>query len=835
MGQIIGALVVGVGAGIVDAATGGAATPFLATALFGGLTVTGLISTVAGAGVVAGASLLLQTKREHKQEPGKIIWSSIQSIGPQSITPRYYAAGRCLLGGIQHLYECPDGLHLLIGSIINCEPIDGIDDWLCDGETISNHFVAPGTYFPYLTSSINGVVATANIGSNVVWPNAGLKWQFSYTQAVTLQFNGSGQPYFTDQSYPIGFLPTMCFEFGNGSPSGYVSQIASYFWPSYWNSTFLCKNLSCIYAMAVGGAVIVNRAATYPRFFPQISVIARGAPIFDPRAGGQTFANPSTWVWSRNAVLILVWYMTHYDGGRIPAANINWASVIAEANYADDLVPTLGLFYSTLTASGTGSVATITYRGPNTFTTGQPITVAGMLPSGYNGVFTVTAASAGSVSYACTQTGAQTQAGTVTQGSTEARFSCDVQWNMGEAVKDVMGRLSAACDCTVWEDEGGLWNFWCAKALTPTITLTDDDIASYEFQELTAALDEVNYITPSYVEPRENYQMVPGVPASDSVSIGLVGERPQTITLKEVASPDQAYRLAYRALKRQNPPLKLIIVGGISLLRAVGDVVIGISSEAVPWVNGTYRFSAKAKVSGYGERIGFELAQVGSHDYDDVIMAYDPVSPEETSVAPVILPTPIVAPDAPTLANLTISGDYYVTATATVAGSPPTDTALVYYVQITEVNGAHVPIGPTSIMPNILSEWVRQSNALLPGAIYAVSGWFIEGQTPSNLSGTSYITTPIPTPDAPTLAEVSGAMVTATAKIGGVAPPFPTLTWNAQYRIGAGAWTSITTSLSQWVLETGALTVGQTYEVNGWFSVGASNGPTSASSFVTIT
>jgi len=69
---------------------------------------------------------------------------------------------------------------------------------------------------------------------------------------------------------------------------------------------------------------------------------------------------------------------------------------------------------ATTAASGTGTVATLTFSGSYVYPVGSTVTVAGVTPTGYNGAYTVTASSAGSVSYANTTTGAQTVAGTVT-------------------------------------------------------------------------------------------------------------------------------------------------------------------------------------------------------------------------------------------------------------------------------------------------------------------------------------------------------------------------------------------------------------------------------------
>ena len=68
---------------------------------------------------------------------------------------------------------------------------------------------------------------------------------------------------------------------------------------------------------------------------------------------------------------------------------------------------------TTFTASGTGSTATLTYSTGYKIPVGSTIVVAGVTPSGYNGTYTVTASSAGSVSYANATTGAQTVSGNI--------------------------------------------------------------------------------------------------------------------------------------------------------------------------------------------------------------------------------------------------------------------------------------------------------------------------------------------------------------------------------------------------------------------------------------
>jgi hypothetical protein len=70
-------------------------------------------------------------------------------------------------------------------------------------------------------------------------------------------------------------------------------------------------------------------------------------------------------------------------------------------------------------ATGNGSTATLTFA-TQTFTpydVGQVVTIAGMTPAGYNGVKTITGATASTISYASTTTGAMTVAGTITNAA----------------------------------------------------------------------------------------------------------------------------------------------------------------------------------------------------------------------------------------------------------------------------------------------------------------------------------------------------------------------------------------------------------------------------------
>jgi hypothetical protein len=630
------------------------------TTIIGGLTVGGLVSGAISIGIVAGASLLLSSRRKPVQDPSVPQLPTLQSVGPQSISPRYFAAGRVMVGGIRHWYETENSLHAIIGFIINSEPIDGVEAYIVDGENLTSVTYGP---FNILTGYTNGIVTLIDCGPNVFWPTAGLKWAFQYTQVWNPAANAWVQT-------PIGYLPAMAFDFRNGLPGGNSSTLAERFIPTlYPGNDAKCCNLACLYAMMVGGNVILNRMAVYPKAWPEITTIVRGAKIFDPRQPSQSFSDPTTWQWSRNSILLLVWYMTHPDGGRIPSSKINWSSVIEEANYCDRPVAKFG-------------------------------------------------------------------------GGTEPWARTDIQWHTGEAVKDVMARLQAACDANVWEGGDGKWNFWITKAVTPTITITDEDISEIVIDDLNSALDEFNHITPSYTEIRENYQMIPGAVIRNEDSISSVGVRPETISFKEVVSFNQVHRLTYRVMKRQNPDMKLSITGPKSLLKCVGEFVVRVNSAAAN-IDATFRFTARPRLSDRLESITLSLAKVSDDDYDDVVPPYDPVSPFITGLTPAPLPVPVQIPDAPVLNIVDIGPDKFINSTARVGGATPTETSLVYYAQFRQVDPVtSVPIGPWQFSTSDVSKWVRQFGPVLPGERYQVQSWFLMAQTPSAMSASTFITIP---------------------------------------------------------------------------------------------
>jgi len=104
----------------------------------------------------------------------------------------------------------------------------------------------------------------------------------------------------------------------------------------------------------------------------------------------------------------------------------------ATAGYNGVFQVVAGPTITTTGASGTGSVATLTFSATGAvqaFPTGSVITVSGMTPSGYNGTYTVTGGSATTVTFASTTTGSATVNGTIKQQSTSSTTLVTLLYN----------------------------------------------------------------------------------------------------------------------------------------------------------------------------------------------------------------------------------------------------------------------------------------------------------------------------------------------------------------------------------------------------------------------
>lgn len=128
---------------------------------------------------------------------------------------------------------------------------------------------------------------------------------------------------------------------------GTDSQVADSFlttaFPARWTAQHQLNGI----AYTVGkfnGVPLEDFATVYQAGVPSYSALVRGAKVYDPRESAHDWDDPSTWEWTQNAALIVLDYLTHDDGMRLPKSlfSDSLADWIAAADYCDEIVPLIG-------------------------------------------------------------------------------------------------------------------------------------------------------------------------------------------------------------------------------------------------------------------------------------------------------------------------------------------------------------------------------------------------------------------------------------------------------------------------------------------------------------
>lgn len=130
------------------------------------------------------------------------------------------------------------------------------------------------------------------------------------SHGVVLEVQSTGAGYFA----PSGAVHVQIF-YGLDSQTSYGGLLTTTSTSGVWTTDFMGKGIACI-------AVLCNQAPdpttftqVYPQGLPLPSVVAKCAPIWDPRDVTQSYSDRSTWKASPNPVLQLINYLTETDGG----------------------------------------------------------------------------------------------------------------------------------------------------------------------------------------------------------------------------------------------------------------------------------------------------------------------------------------------------------------------------------------------------------------------------------------------------------------------------------------------------------------------------------------
>jgi len=254
---------------------------------------------------------------------------------------------------------------------------------------------------------------------------------------------------------------------------------------------------------------------------PDVSVIAKGAKVYDPRLD-HDISNPSTWEYSTNPALITRDYLTRDEGYEESHTKVDdtWAITSADACVEEAEVPPGGVY--------------------------------------------------------------------------QDMYTCNLAVSMGNTRKvnllQILGTMRGDVPYV-----GGRWLIMAGQYITPTITITEDDIiGDFIISQSTSASSTYNYVTGTYYDKNRFYQSVNFLPRSNAAFETRDNGRriPRDIRLVGVTEEYQAQRLAVLELNASEHQTMVTFRGKPNLMDLHKGMLINLTTHNPTWTNKVFRIEA---------------------------------------------------------------------------------------------------------------------------------------------------------------------------------------------------------------------------------------------------
>ncbi len=304
---------------------------------------------------------------------------------------------------------------------------------------------------------------------------------------------------------------------------------------------------------------------------PNPTFDVNGCRVFDPRDDAQDADDPETWVFSRNAVLIIADFLRDPTGYGVDYADIDEGALIAGANLSDESVS----LAATTGFSGTGindALFSGTYTGsPNPGTFAARISVSGAPDSfqwqenggAWSGDVIITGSSqslADGISITFVNTTGHTVGDiTNTRVGTEPRYCIDGSYDTTE---DPGAVLNDMCDAMAGRTYyvGGKWVILPGAYRTPyPDSLTEDDFTeSIKVTTKISRKDLINAVKGTYI-PDNASQETSFPPYLGDLYIALDGEKIyKDVTFRFTKSSSACQRIAKIMVERNRRQVTII-------------------------------------------------------------------------------------------------------------------------------------------------------------------------------------------------------------------------------------------------------------------------------------
>lgn len=240
---------------------------FFATPIIGGLTVGGLLSTVA----LSGASYIVNKALAPKVK-GLGIDEGQKATVQQAVPSQRLIYGRALVGGPIFFYECKPP-YLYIGIVLASHEIDALETILINGKEVGFDGSGAAATVNFVNGTTPYVYRSVRLGTS--------------SQAID---------------------PILAADF------------------SELPSTFRQRGHATVVLKCYYGSSADDHEKYWGSGAPQFLFKVRGMKVFDPLDASQSTSDPTTWQWSNNASLCLAHYLTYEKG-----CNRSWSAIDIDA------------------------------------------------------------------------------------------------------------------------------------------------------------------------------------------------------------------------------------------------------------------------------------------------------------------------------------------------------------------------------------------------------------------------------------------------------------------------------------------------------------------------
>ena len=200
------------------------------------------------------------------------------------------------------------------------------------------------------------------------------------------------------------------------------------------------------------------------------------------------------------------------------------------------------------------------------------------------------------------------------------KYTCNGAWLTSQPPVDVIAQLMTSCAGYLWYAQGK-WRLKAGKDVSPTVTLTEDDLRSpLSVATRHSRRDNFNAVRGTFRGPKSNYQFTdyPTVTATNFVTIDGGSESTMDLALPFTDTPEQAQRLANIALEKNRSQITVVGSFGLNAFPLQVSDTVSITNTRFGWTNKLFEVVAWGlSIEDYVLQVDLVLRETTSTTYDE--------------------------------------------------------------------------------------------------------------------------------------------------------------------------------------------------------------------------